>query len=85
MQIILSPEAKEDILFWTKVGNKPVLKKIEKLVDAIIDNPFVGIGKPEALKHHLSGCWSRRIDNEHRLIYEVNGDIITILSMRGHY
>jgi toxin YoeB len=61
------------------------LKKIEKLVDAIIENPFEGIGKPEPLKHNLAGCWSRRIDREHRLVYEVTDELITVLSMKGHY
>lgn len=85
MQIELSPHAKEDILFWNKTGNKAILKKIEKLVDAIIENPFEGIGKPEPLKHNLTGCWSRRIDKEHRLVYEVADNLITVLSMKGHY
>jgi toxin YoeB len=61
------------------------IKKIEKLVDAILETPFEGIGKPEPLKHNLSGCWSRRIDKEHRLVYEVTENLITVLSMKGHY
>lgn len=85
MQIELSPQAKDDILFWNKTGNKSILKKIEKLVDAIIENPNEGIGKPEPLKHNLAGCWSRRIDKEHRLVYEVTDNLIIVLSMKGHY
>lgn len=85
MQIELSSEAKIHLNFWRKTGNKTILKKIEKLVDAIIENPYDGIGKPEQLKQNLSGCWSRRIDKEHRLIYEVTENSITVLSMKGHY
>ena len=63
--------------------------KVEKLLDAIQENPYKGIGKPEPLKHNLSGAWSRRITQEHRLVYEVNdkNDIVTldILSLKGHY
>ena len=62
--------------------------KVEKLLDAIQENPYKGIGKPEPLKHNLSGAWSRRITQEHRLVYEVNdkNDIVTldILSLKGH-
>ena len=63
--------------------------KVEKLLDAIQENPYKGIGKPEPLKHNLSGAWSRRITQEHRLVYEVNdkNEIVTldILSLKGHY
>ena len=63
--------------------------KVEKLLDAIQENPYKGIGKPEPLKHNLSGAWSRRITQEHRLVYEVNdkNEIVTldILSLKEHY
>lgn len=85
MQIELSPDAKKDLIYWQKTGNKIILKRIEKLIDAIIDNPFEGIGKPELLNRNLSGCWSRRIDQEHRLVYEVFDEVITVLSLKGHY
>lgn len=85
MQIELSPEAYDHIKHWQKSGNKIILNKIEKLVESILVNPYEGIGKPEALKYNLSGYWSRRIDNEHRLIYTVKEDTIQILSMMGHY
>jgi toxin YoeB len=85
MQIELSPQAKEDIQLLKKVGNKAALKKIEKLIESILKTPFEGIGKPEPLKHQFSGCWSRRIDKEHRLVYEVDSKKITILSLKGHY
>lgn len=85
MEIEYTLEAKEDLAYWKKINKVVVLKKIRKLLESIIETPFEGIGKPEPLKHNLSGCWSRRIDKEHRIIYEVNEDIITILSMKGHY
>ena len=85
MQIELSPQAKEDVQLLKKAGNKAALKKIEKLIESILETPFEGIGKPEPLKHQFSGCWSRRIDKEHRLVYEVDSKKITILSLKGHY
>jgi toxin YoeB len=85
MQIVFQPEAREDLDFWVKSGNKPVLKKITQLIEAISENPFEGIGKPEALKHSLAGKWSRRINKEHRLVYEVRANIISIYSLKGHY
>ncbi len=60
-------------------------RKIFELIEDISKNPFSGLGKPEPLKHHLSGLWSRRIDEEHRLIYEVGQGEITIISCKGHY
>jgi len=62
MQITYTPKAKEHLDFWIKTGNKPVLKKIFQLTKAILENPFEGIGKPEPLKHELTGYWSRRIN-----------------------
>jgi toxin YoeB len=85
MEIVLSPGAKKDIQYWKKSGQKPNIKKIEKLLASMIETPFEGIGKPEPLKNDLSGCWSRRIDEVHRIVYTVEGDIIHIFSLRGHY
>jgi len=61
VEVIYTPEALEDLKYWKKSGNKPVLKKIQELILAIQENPYEGIGKPEQLKHNLSGAWSRRI------------------------
>ena len=65
------------------------MKKISELLKAIIENPYEGIGKPEPLKYNLSGVWSRRINNEHRLVYEISDnntiEILDILSLKGHY
>jgi toxin YoeB len=85
MQIELTDAAKEHLIFWRKTGNKTILKKIEQLTDAIIENPFEGIGKPEALKHELTGFWSRRITKEHRYIYKSLNDKLIIASLKGHY
>ncbi len=85
MEIEYTLQAKEDLAYWKKINKVIILKKIRKLLESIIETPFEGIGKPEPLKHNLSGCWSRRVDKEHRIIYEVNEELITILSMKGHY
>ncbi len=87
MQIIYSPKAKEHLDFWIKTGNKAILKKTIQLINAIISNPYKGIGKPEALKYELTGYWSRRINDEHRLIYKIDIDknILKIYSLKGHY
>ena len=85
MQIELTDDAHEHLLFWRKTGNKAILKKINNLTDAIIENPFEGIGKPEALKYELTGKWSRRINQEHRYIYSVEDDTLIIFSLKGHY
>jgi len=77
-------ESWEDYLYW-QVTNKNNLKRINELIKDIKRNPFTGIGKPEPLKHKYKGCRSRRIDGEHRLIYQVRGDEIIILKCRFHY
>ncbi len=85
-QLEFTEKALEDIEFFKKTGNIKLLKKIYLLLDQITQTPFEGIGKPEPLKHHLSGFWSRRIDREHRIIYKVeNEKIIIIFSTKGHY
>ncbi len=78
-------QANEDIAFHKKSGNVKILHKIFHLLKDTIDHPFEGLGKPEPLKHNLSGCWSRRINREHRLVYEVKKDRVVILSLKGHY
>ena len=75
----------EDISYWKKSGNKSVQNKITQLLKSIEETPFDGIGKPEALKHELTGFWSRRINNEHCLVYKVKAESITIYSLKGHY
>ncbi len=78
-------KAKEDISAHKKAGNKVVLNKLLILLEEMIEHPFTGTGKPEPLKYKLSGLWSRRINKEHRLIYEVNENTVFILSAKGHY
>lgn len=85
MEIILSPDAQKDIRYWSKSGNKSIQKKIQELLKVILETPFEGIGKPEALKHSFTGYWSRRINKEHRIIYLIEDDKIHIFSLRGHY
>jgi toxin YoeB len=70
--------------WWIKQDRKKALRII-KLLKKVQRSPFEGTGKPEALKHDLSGCWSRRIDDTHRLVYEVKGDKIRVLACRYHY
>jgi len=87
--VVFTEKAQKDLKFWTKSGNKAIIKKISELIKAIQLSPYEGIGKPEALKHELAGTWSRRIDKEHRLIYQIleDGtiDILSIISLKGHY
>ena len=86
MEVIYSAKAQEDIAFWKKSGNNKIKDKITELIKNIENNPFEGQGKPEKLKHQLSGCWSRRINKEHRIVYEViSENCIHIHSLRGHY
>jgi toxin YoeB len=84
MSIIFSATAWEDYEYWIKHDKKKV-DRINKLIRDSLRSPFEGIGKPEPLKRNLQGFWSRRIDEEHRLIYEYNDDILSIVSCRYHY
>ncbi|MEK7815412.1 MAG: Txe/YoeB family addiction module toxin [Pseudomonadota bacterium] len=77
-------EAWADYLRW-RGENRPVFTRINRLVKAIESDPFRGIGKPEPLRHELAGCWSRRITEEHRLVYQVTGGQIHVISCRYHY
>lgn len=77
-------DAWEDYEYWQKTSKEKV-KQISKLIKAIKRDPFEGIGKPEPLKHDLAGYWSRRIDQEHRLVYEVQDNAIVIVQCRYHY
>jgi len=85
MELRLTETAIEEIRFFHKTGQKAILKKIEALLSEIEQNPFSGTGKPEVLKHNLSGLWSRRINREHRIVYEINDNTVFIHSVKGHY
>lgn len=77
-------DAWEDYEYWQRTSKEKV-KQIGKLIKAIKRDPFKGIGKPEPLKHDLAGYWSRRIDQEHRLVYEIQDNAIIIVQCRYHY
>ncbi|MBQ0072629.1 MAG: Txe/YoeB family addiction module toxin [Prevotella sp.] len=87
MEIVLLPQAEADRDYWKRTGNKAIMKRISALLADIQQHPFTGIGKPEPLKHELQGKWSRRITQEHRLVYSVsNGKVyVYVFSMRDHY
>lgn len=87
MEIVFLEQAEKDREYWKKSGNKAIMNRITALLEDIIAHPYTGMGKPEPLKYELAGCWSRRINSEHRIIYSVNDEIITVyvLSMRYHY
>ena len=81
----LDSNALEDLEYWASKNPKQ-LQKIFKLIRATLRTPFEGLGKPEALKHDLSGCWSRHIDGNHRLVYKVeNCSVLIVLACRFHY
>ena len=84
MRLIFSEQAWEDYLYWQKT-DKQILKRVNKLITEVTRSPFEGIGKPEQLKHALSGYWSRRINDEHRMVYAVEGDDLLIAQLRYHY
>ena len=77
-------EAWNSYIYW-QTQDRKTLKRINDLIKDAQRSPFEGIGKPEALKHSLSGCWSRRIDETNRLVYQVHDDELVIISCRYHY
>ena len=85
MEIIYLPKAEEDLIFWINSGNKAILKRVAQLTEAILQDPYRGIGKPEALKYALSGKWSRRITDVHRYVYQIESNTLKVYSLRGHY
>ena len=84
MKLIFADEAWEDYLYWQK-QDKRMAERINKLIRETQPEPYSGVGKPEALKHALSGYWSRRINDEHRMVYRVEGDALLIAQLRYHY
>lgn len=83
-EAVFHPEFREDLKYWVKTDRKTALRILE-LAEAVIKDPFAGIGKPEPLKYVLGGCWSRRITQEHRLVYRVSETRIDFLQARYHY
>ncbi|RUM54617.1 MAG: Txe/YoeB family addiction module toxin [Marinomonas sp.] len=84
MKLMFSSHAWDDYLYWQS-SDKKVLKCINTLIKEIQRQPYEGIGKPEPLKHGLSGYWSRRINDEHRIIYRCDNDTLMIAQLRYHY
>lgn len=84
MKLVFSDQAWEDYLHWQNHDRKMV-ERINRLIREIQRTPHEGIGKPEPLKHALAGWWSRRIDDEHRIVYRVEGDAVQIAQLRFHY
>lgn len=86
-KIVFRPDAIKDIEKLIKSGNLPLIRKFRKLLQELEEHPETGTGKPERLKNNLSGFWSRRINQEHRLIYSIDGEkvIVTVVSAFGHY
>ena len=83
-QAVFQPEFREDLKYWVAVNRKTALRALD-LVEAILRDPFAGIGKPEPLRHALAGAWSRRLTEEHRIVYVVSSDRIDFLQARYHY
>jgi len=84
MKLIFSENAWEDYLYWQKTDKK-LLSRINKLIKETKREPFEGVGKPEPLKHYLAGYWSRRINDEHRMVYKVTEDALLLAQLRYHY
>jgi toxin YoeB len=84
VQLCFQKDAWDDYLYWQKTDKK-LIKRINQIIQDIQRTPYTGIGKPEPLKHELSGFWSRRIDMEHRLIYTVRDETLIIAQCRYHY
>ncbi|WP_428099740.1 Txe/YoeB family addiction module toxin [Candidatus Rariloculus sp.] len=81
---VMDPHFLEDLEYWTRTDRRRALRTL-RLVEATLRNPFAGPGKPEPLRGQLSGKWSRRIDQEHRLVYQVDADKVYFLAARFHY
>jgi toxin YoeB len=83
-RLVFSHEAWDDYLYW-QTTDRSLLRRINQLIKDIQRSPYEGIGKPEPLKHQLTGWWSRRIDGEHRFLYRVTEEAIDIANLRNHY
>ena len=84
MRLTFDPAALNDLRYWLQTDRKKALR-ILKMLDDILRDPFTGPGKPEPLKFNLSGCWSRRIDQTHRLVYKIESNEVVVLTCRYHY
>ncbi len=84
MRLVFDPKALEQLRYWTETDRRKATKILD-LIEATLKSPFEGIGKPEPLKFELAGAWSRRIDQEHRLVYKVEKGELLVLACRYHY
>ena len=84
MRLVFDPKALEHLRFWTETDRRKALKILD-LIEATLKSPFEGIGKPEPLRENLSGFWSRRIDDTHRIVYEASAGDLVIIACRYHY
>ena len=84
MKLIFADDAWDDSVYWQKQDNRMV-ERINNLIRETQREPFAGVGKPEPMKHALSGFWSRRINDEHRMVYRVEGNALMIAQLRFHY
>jgi toxin YoeB len=84
MRLVFTAHGWQDYLHWQS-ADRAVLERVNRLIEDALRDPFSGIGKPEQLRHALAGAWSRRITEEHRLVYLVDGDDLVILQVRYHY
>lgn len=84
MNILFTDNGWDDYQYWV-AHDKAMVKRVNKLIDEVRRTPFTGIGKPEALKHQLAGYWSRRITEEHRLVYAVEENNLVVIAARHHY
>ena len=83
-EAVFHPEFREDLRYWVETDRKVTIRAFD-LIEAIMRDPFTGMGKPEPLKYLASGCWSRRLTQEHRIVYHANGDRVDLLQARYHY
>lgn len=84
MKLLFSENAWDDYLYWQKTDKK-TLERINKLIEQTKQEPFAGVGKPEPLKHNLTGYWSRRINDEHRMVYKATEEALLIAQLRYRY
>lgn len=84
MRLVFTPQGSEDYTRWQS-ADRAVLKRLNRVIEDALRDPSAGIGKPEQLKYGIAGAWSRRITEEHRLVYQIRGDDLVILQARYHY
>jgi toxin YoeB len=84
VNLTFTPDGWDDYLYW-ETTDKAVLRRLNRLIEDTLRTPFEGLGQPEQLRHQLAGCWSRRLTEEHRLVYRVTADAVVVLMARYHY